>query len=723
MLGFHDISVDFLTGHPVLVVLGLVALLVLAWLLYYRTNPPLPVYLRVILGVLRVIAVIAITLALLEPVITYNREFERKRRVDLLLDRSASMDRTEAGLTRAARSDSLLSSGSFAQLKAAVDLTPWYFGGTLSGEQKDIDKERTALGDALAALATRQMAEPPDQILLLTDGRSNSGRSVPDAASGFPTRVLAINLAAESDEFDIALRDVQFNPVLFVGQPTEIKVRFAWQHAAGKSFAAQLRKGDRLLAEAPFAGGEESGQGDVTIKWTPDNPGQELLTVTIPPLAGETSSANNTKTISVKVLKSRLLVLLVTDHPDYEIGFMKRYLEQSDRFEVDLKVTGPRAGNLAGKFPSAQTELNRYDLVILYDPDPAQYETRRQIITSYLSERGGAIWVLLGERFSSRGPVAWFNQLLPFTQSLQRRIDYFEFHGEPSEASLFHPSVRLADERGAIRETWAKLPPFRSLVRCDQVDPQSVVLAYAAEPIRAGFRNPILGFKRFGPGKLMASAALPFWGWGFTDIGTGGSGAAYGAFLDGSTRWLTVRDDFDPIRINPEKDVFSRGEPVRFLGFAFDQGYRPITGVTGNVRLTGTSPEQPLDIDLVERGEGRYEASFPQVPPGTYRFTATMSKDSQELKRTEGTLRVEPFSLEEFDQSGDPATLQSLAKLTGGAAYGFRQFDDALAQIDLRPVKEQTQGELILWNRLWLLLLFIAALACEWIIRKANQLI
>jgi hypothetical protein len=723
MLGFRDISVEFLTGHPVLVVLGLVGLLVLTWLLYYRTNPPLPAYRRVILGILRVLAVVALALALLEPVITYNREFERKRRVDLLLDRSASMDRTESGLTRVARSDSLLSGATFGQLKGSVDLTTWYFGGNLASETKNLDREQTALGDAVAGLAAQQMAEPPDQILLLTDGRSNSGRSVQDAAAGFKVPILVVNMAGESDEFDIALQDVQFNPVLFVGQATEIKVQFSWQHAAGKAFKAQLRKGERLLAEASFAGGEESGRGDVTISWTPDNPGQELLSVTIPPLVGEQNAANNSRTIAVKILKSRLLVLLATDHPDYEIGFMKRYLEQSDRFEVDLKVTGPRAGNLAGKFPSAQTELNRYDLVVLYDPDPAQYEARQQLIKSYLSERGGAVWVLLGERFAVRGPVGWFNQLLPFSQSIQRKVDYFEFHGEPSEASLFHPSVRLADDRGSIRETWAKLPPFRALVRCDQVDPQSVVLAYAAEPIRAGFRSPILGFKRFGPGKLMASAALPFWSWGFADIGAGGSGAAYGTFLDGSTRWLTVRDDFDPIRISPEKEVFSRGEPVRFLGFAFDQGYRPITGVVGNVRLTGASAAQPLDRDVIEVGEGRYEGTFAQVPPGTYSYVASLSKDGQELKRTEGTLKVEPFSLEEFDQSGDPATLQGLATLTGGAYYGFRQFDGALAQIDTRPVKEQIQGEVVLWNRLWLLLLFIAALACEWVIRKANQLI
>jgi hypothetical protein len=723
MFGYKDLSLNFLTHTPILVWLGLVALLALALYLYYRTNPPLPKYLRIILGTLRVIAILALIAALLEPVLSYSREFQRKKLVTVVIDESASMGRVDLGKSRTARLDSLLSGESFGRLKSVADIRTYYFGGNLSSTPDKVRKDKTALGDAVDALRTRQVTDPSDLWILFSDGRSNSGRLPSEAAKGMTTPILAVNLSSDQGGFDLALENVSYNPVLFVGQPTEIKVTFNWRNAQGKQPVIQLLKGERAVAQTPFPISEDVGKADVTLKYTPSAPGQELLKVNIPAMDGEETSANNSRTISLKVLKSRLQILLVTSHPDYEVGFLKRYLTQSDKYDVDLKVTGPKAGNLSGKFPSQQTELNRYDLVVLFDPDPQNFEGKEQLLKSYLSERGGAIWVMMGPRFAARGPVLWFDELLPFSQSSTRPAEHFEFHGEPSEANLFHPAVRLADDRTTIRETWAKLPPFKSLVRCDVVDPNASILAYVSDGSNASNRTPILGFRRFGPGKLLASAALPFWTWGFVDIGFGGDGSGYRTFIDGTTRWLTTRDDFDPIRVAPEKEVFSRGESVRFNGYAYDQGFRPIAGVTGTIKLTDTANSQTFDADLIDRGEGHLDASFEQLPPGKYDYTAVLTKDGLELKRNSGALVVEPFSLEESDQSGDPATLQSLAGLSGGKYVTPADFDQALDNIDLKPVSEAISGETVVWNKFWLLLAFVGSLGAEWVIRKLNQLI
>ena len=67
MFGFKDISIDFLTGSPVVVWFVLGLLLLLAIYLYRRTNPPLPLYIRIILGGLRLIAILALMLTLANP--------------------------------------------------------------------------------------------------------------------------------------------------------------------------------------------------------------------------------------------------------------------------------------------------------------------------------------------------------------------------------------------------------------------------------------------------------------------------------------------------------------------------------------------------------------------------------------------------------------------------------------------------------------------------------
>ena len=723
MFGLTDFSIDFLTRTPFLAVIGLLLLAGLTVLLYYRTNPQIEVWKRVLLASLRALAIFALILALLEPVLSYDREWQRPRRVSVLIDQSSSMDRVEAGKSRQARLDSLLSSQQFAELQQSTKVGVYYFGKGLSSTRNQVERDQTALGDAIASLATAQLTEPSDAWLLFSDGKSNAGRAPADAATSVGKPITTVNLAIDIGNFDFALEDIDYNPIEFVGQATDLKVTFSWHNAVGKTAKVQLLDDNRLLTEGGFQVTQEGGKGEVLLRYTPTDPGQKLLRISIPPMEGEENAGNNSRTISVKVLKSRLMVLLVTARPDHEIGFLRRHLLQSDKYDVDLRVTGPRAGNLSGQFPSEQTELNRYDLVVLHDPDPQMYTQHQPIILSYLQDRGGAIWVLLGEQFANRGPIPWFNELLPFSQKSRRRLEWFDFHGEPAEENLFHPTVRIADDRGSIRDAWNNLPPFKSLVRIDQVDPNAGILAYVAESGRGDMRVPVLGYKRFGPGKLLASSALPFWTWGFVDLGFGGSDSSYSRLIEGTSRWLTVRDDFDPIRISPEKDVFTRGELVRFNGFAFDQGFRPITGVAGTVKLTQPDKDQTFEADLLEKGEGKYEALFEQIPPGKYDFAGVLTREGQELKRSTGRIMVESFSLEEFDQSGDPSTLQAVARITGGRYYSFGEFSEALANFDQALVTEQIHSEIPIWNKTWLLMLFIGLLSTEWILRKTNQLL
>ena len=117
-------------------------------------------------------------------------------------------------------------------------------------------------------------------------------------------------------------------------------------------------------------------------------------------------------------------VLLVSSRPDYEVGFFKRLFEKSDRYEIKLLQTGTKAPGRKVNFPAKQTEINRYDLIILHDPDPRSLQQSQQVIVSYLSDRGGSLWLLLGEQFAARGPVGWFNELMPFYQSAKSNLQY-----------------------------------------------------------------------------------------------------------------------------------------------------------------------------------------------------------------------------------------------------------------------------------------------------------
>jgi hypothetical protein len=723
MFGLTDIDIVFLSGLPWIVALALLGLLALAVWIYFRTNPPLPRFKRLLLGALRMIAVLAVMGALLEPVIHFTREYERKRQVAVLVDHSASMDREELGKSRAARLDSLFSQAAYERIQNQAEVDRHFFADLLASERNDVGRDKTALGEAIHELSRRELARPNDAWLVFTDGNSNTGRQPVEAARGLSVPIYAVDLAHGVGRFDVALGGIDFNPVVFVGRRSEIKINLSWHSASGQTLIIQLFDRDRLLDETRYNLSQEDGLGEIALNYVPDEPGQKLLRIHVPEVEGEESSGNNEKTIAVKVLKSRMNVLLVTARPDYEVGFLNRYLRQSEKYDVTMVATGSASGNVGGRFPSTQTELNRYDAVILHDPVPSELTPYRGILTSYLSEKGGAVWVLMAERFTSLRPTDWFRDLLPFYPLNEGALSLADFQGEPIEGHLFHPAVRLADDRTSIRETWSTLPPFRTLVRCSQTDPNGVVLVTTTGPGFLGRGFPVLGYKRFGPGKLMAMSALPIWPWGFVQLGFGEDDRNYQRFIEGVLSWLTVPEDFDPIRIRPEKEVYSRGESIRFEGFAYDQGFRPIPGVTGSVTLESEQAPDRYQADLIQRGEGQFAAELTRVPPGRYQYLASFEKGGQLLKSMEGEVLVETFSLEEFDQGGDPATLRAIARLSGGDYATYRQFDEMMSTFDLSKVTEHVTGEITIWGRLWLLLIFIGALGLEWLLRKTNHLI
>ena len=723
MTSLKEISFESLTNYPWLVWPALVILLAAAVLLYRRTNPPLPVSLRLLMASLRMIAILALILALLEPVLRLTREYERPRRVTVLLDHSTSMDKREAGLTRRQRMDSLLTSESFNRIVQSVDAQTRYFGGNLATLPDQVDGDRTALADVMYELDKQQLAEPADLWLLFSDGNSNSGREPTEVAAKLSTPIVAIDVAIGGGDFDIGVADINYNPITFVGQPTEVMVKLQWQQGGDRTVQVELLDDRRVVDQKRLQLTSGDGLGEVNLRLIPEEPGQKMLSTRVTPVEGEETTDNNQRFFAVKVLKSKLLVLLVSEAPDYEVGFLKRFLEQSDKYEVQFAATGGRVGNMAGSFPSRQTELNRFDLVILHDPDPNRLTAKKEIIESYLSNRGGALWVLMGERFANAGPVNWFNRLLPFSQSSRAGLEYVEFNAEPAEGNLLHPVLRLADDQSAVRAAWMELPPFQKLVPCDQVAPQAVVLAWGSRPLGRIQKPPVLGFRRMGPGKLLASAAMPFWSWRFADLGLGSSADFYNRFLEGSVTWLTVKDDFDPIRILPEKEVFTRGETVRFDGFAFDLGYRPIPGVNGVVKLQSEGTDESLELDLISLGEGKYSAEFENVSPGRYHYDARFVSEQGLLKQVEGQILLEAFSLEELDQSSNPAGLRALASRAGGKAFQVQTFDDALAFLDLSPIEVASRTEHLLWGQFWLLLVFLGAISVEWLLRKVNQLI
>jgi hypothetical protein len=234
---------------------------------------------------------------------------------------------------------------------------------------------------------------------------------------------------------------------------------------------------------------------------------------------------------------------------------------------------------------------------------------------------------------------------------------------------------------------------------------------------------PVLGSRRYGAGKALAVTAAPFWHWSFLGYGVGEEPTEYPTFFDGVINWLSLKEDFDPIRIAPDRMIYTRGEPVGFGAFVYDLGFRPIEGADGYISLTNSDKTDSTLVQWIDNGEGRYRADFGIVSPGNYDYYGLVKKDGKILREAGGQITVEAYYIEDFRRQPDFGTLEAVSRRTGGVFGRIDAADSLFKMIDPSVIRESHRVEIVIWNKLWLLIVFIAALGIEWILRKNFQLV
>jgi len=79
------------TGNTVLLIFTALAAIAVSYFVYRRTIPPIATGWRILLIILRSLAIISIVLLLFEPILSITRKKEKEPIVAVLVDNSASM--------------------------------------------------------------------------------------------------------------------------------------------------------------------------------------------------------------------------------------------------------------------------------------------------------------------------------------------------------------------------------------------------------------------------------------------------------------------------------------------------------------------------------------------------------------------------------------------------------------------------------------------------------
>lgn len=707
----------------VLVCLGLLAA---TYFYYRRTTPPLSGWLRGLLAALRIIAFIGLFLALAQPILTVDNQFEKKKSLAVVLDRSSSMelpvaqgaaDTREDALNRLINENNLKDlfqnlDVSFYALAESLDVTR--NGLNLSGHKTDFEKSITQLKKLTALM-------PPDYIMLFSDGRATTGGELAAAVKQMDVPAFAIAVGDSSRINDLSLDDVLYNDVMYAGRQTEIKAVISQTGEIDGNRTVTLREGDRVIGRSSFSPQGEGRTVEQSVTFTPGQPGKKILTLEI---AGgdDTNENNNRQTFAVRILKSKLSILLYSSSVNQEYAFLNRYLQSRDDFDVETVIDAAGGDRLGIRFPNTAEKLNSYDAVMLIDPDLSKLQSHYDKFESYVSDRGGGLFIFMGEEYASSARGNRLEGLSPLAVS-NRRVTYSKYHLAPNPRMIFHPAVKLGETRDEITANWANQPPFTSSVIVDSLRSFGVPLAYI-EGNRSRRQVCGLALRRMGAGKVIALALSPLWNWAFYPVGVGDDVSAYQDLISGSARWLTIGDESDRVNFKPTAEVFESGDAVTFEGTARDEGFRPIEGGSGEVVIVSASGDSTTANVLPQVGrEAGYFAEFGVMPPGEYTYRADMFAEELRLGRFNGKFAVDDIDRETALTAVDWNSLAKAASVSGGVFASFTNLQPIIDAIDVSKMDVTESYEVRLWNHVILLIIILVALSAEWFIRKNRQLL
>jgi hypothetical protein len=460
----------------------------------YRRSWGLPLWLRGILVVSRVLVLALLVATLMEPTAVRTEEHTRERSLPVLLDVSESMSmkdqrklpeeiveaaaalgmapldeevnadqavmELDAGqrqkITASSRLDLakavLVDSARpiFESLGENLDLSYHSFGQSprlisddtvVAVEDLTVLKAAdpgTSIASSLEAVANSG-GIPPAGIVLLSDGIDSATSQRSEAvlrdlgAREIPVFTVPLGLP---DPDDVSINNIVMQEVAFSGDRVPVRVHLQSEGYEQRTARLSVLLNDRRVSSrvVRFEGGLQFEEVDFRVDIY--EKGAAQIDVVIEPFDDEVSITNNRIARSIRVVNEKVNVLYIEGNARWEFRYLRAILKRDPRINATFIASnvGPEVARNSPehieRFPSKREEAFMYDLVILGDVDAAFFSDEELGLLEELIRDRGASLLMLCGPMHSPGSY----QGTPVQTMLPVRFDPDEKWAEVSES-------------------------------------------------------------------------------------------------------------------------------------------------------------------------------------------------------------------------------------------------------------------------------------------------
>lgn len=697
--------------NPLLLLVLVLGAVAFAWWSYGRMVPVPPRPRRLLLVGLRGGALALILILLFEPLLRRTAEAEVPPVVAVLADRTLSLAGEDGESIGAAQlREALRTLDLPAETEVFVfadDVAPL----TVPPDSIAFDGPRTDIAGALDAMPGRFEGRNLRGVVLLSDGRFNTGRNPLTVAERYPVPIHAVTVGDTTRPRDVRLARVLTNEVAYTGVELPMRVSVQADGFSGETATVTVAEGGRVLDRQTLSLPASGTEATVELVVTPENEGLRRYTVSVTEFEDEATLANNRQSVAVRVLSTRRAILLLAGAPGPDVAALRAELEADPDHEVVARVQRSAEAYYEGAFP---TRFDETDLVVLAGwPGPVTPRAEVEAVAA-AAEAGTPVLFVLTAQTNQALLAEALGEALPARPS-PARPGFIEAQLNPTARAAAHP---VLDVPGVPASMLDRLPPVGHSESRWVLSPDAQALA-TAEVRGIALDDPVLAVRVRAGQRSAALLGTGTWRWRSLPSDLDDLSAFYPGLVQNLVRWLVAREDRRPVRVRPDAPLFDVAERVRFSGQVYDEALAPVSDA--ELRLTITTPDgSALPFPMQPLGAGRYALDAGSLPEGDYSFEATATRGEIALGTDQGQFAVGALALELRDLTADPALMRELARRSGGEHL----FPDAVPTLparladDLTARSVRSERTTELRRFAGFLLVIVLLLTAEWVLRK-----
>jgi hypothetical protein len=758
--------------------IALVAWMVMA--VYRREGKSLHLLSRWSLIGLRLIVLGGVLVMLLEPVLVFSKTDYVPSNLIVLSDVSGSMDLqdayldphqitaitsslklTEAELQKQTRKqliDRALKQGLLNKLTAGGDriVHPHDFATRLlpPTTQPISETSGTAIGVAIRQAIAAYQGQPIAGILLISDGQNNTGETPVKAAefagaAGVPVVSLAVGTSQGPRSAKITKVDV--SPIVFVRDSSPLHVLIesrGMNHMPANVVLERSRNGGpwEEIGRQILVLGETGQMQTVNFDFKEDRPAKLQMRARLEDAGPELKTDDHTQIADVRAINEKMKVLFIAGETFPEVEFIRAMLLRdkgisastwNQTADVDYEQPGDP---MLHRLPETAEELNEYDCIILYDPDPNLWPSDySQLLSDFVAKAGGGLIFVAGERNTKNlfdrpddPALAWLNLLpvqvepgLYHTDVSVKLSSESPWKFEVTPEGKADPIFTFADRPEDNDAILDSLPGMYWHFPVTRARPGATVLARHGDPRMHNEygQHVLLATQLVGPGRTFFCAFDSTYRWRYLDDRFFDSFWAHMVDRAGRSKQLGGRY---PYVLSTDRTEYRPGSQVT-LTARFDNPSDRDAGLDvlhGEVQV---GDDQPTEITLSPRpgDPNTFETIFPTDKPGTH-FVRVWAGDADVKNAARAATLEVPVNvpnLEYDNPTVDIATLQGIARASGGKVFDLSNVNSIPDAFTIHKVARVYEDPQEIWNAPLIYGLVLVAIILEWVLRKKLQLV